>query len=416
MNHFLKIFTSIWQDKGIALAAAWSFNQLAYAIIYPFIPIYMCQERGLPYELVSIIFPLLGVAVIVAPVPCGWLTDRFGHGAMMLAGQMLRGGIFFLLAFMVYIRAPFWWFVAALMFNTAVGVAFQVGSDAYLVTASSPEARPGYYSKIRIGYNVGWALGPMIGAFFAKTPFWVFFILTGLLCVAGTFQTWLCCGCDSGRSGRGEKERTAAEGQGSILKDILCNRRFLCLMAGTLFLMLLASQLYSTLSIFSTDEVKISRQALGAIYSLNGTMVLALQIPLTMLLTRLKVPVMLQLISGTLLYTAGYCQLGFAGGAWAVTVAVAVVTLGEIVVQPALYTAVSCEANRNNAGRMMSVSSLMRGIGYSVGPWIGGILYSRTTPVILWGVLSSFAVAAAVFFGSSDFFKKRNSDCRKSET
>ena len=68
----------ILRDKGISLAAAWSFNQLAYAIVYPFIPIYLCNIRGYEYSKVSIIFPLLGLAAIVAPMPFGWLTDRFG--------------------------------------------------------------------------------------------------------------------------------------------------------------------------------------------------------------------------------------------------------------------------------------------------------------------------------------------------
>ena len=69
MNPLVKFVNYLRQDKGIALAGAWSFNQLAYAIVYPFIPIYLCQERGLDYALVSIIFPLLGIAVIFAPLP-----------------------------------------------------------------------------------------------------------------------------------------------------------------------------------------------------------------------------------------------------------------------------------------------------------------------------------------------------------
>ena len=171
--------------------------------------------------------------------------------------------------------------------------------------------------------------------------------------------------------------------------------------------MLLASQLYSTMSIYSTGTVKITKQALGSIYSLNGTMVLILQIPLVALLKKLKAPIMLQLIVGTLLYSIGYFQLGFAGGALAIAIAVVVVTLGEIIVQPALYTAASSEANQSNAGRMMSVSSLMRGIGYSVGPWIGGMLYSRAVPFVLWSVLSCFAVVSALFFAGAEFVKRK---------
>ena len=393
-----KIF-SFWQSKSISLAVAWSFNQLSYAIIYPFIPIYLSKERGLPYTQVSLLFLLLGLAIILAPIPCGWLTDRFGNSMMLISGQLFRGLIFFVLAFCVYIKTSFWVFAAALMFNTAVGVAFQVGSDAYLVDVATTDERPGYYSKIRMGYNVGWAVGPMLGAFLSNTPYWVFFTITGVLCLVGTIHT--CFTCCRGRKliaarlRTGEEETAPATG---VVREIFRNKRFILLMLGNLFLMLLAFQLYSTLSIYSTSTVGISRQALGSIYSLNGTMVLLLQIPLVAMLKRLKMPIMMQLILGTLLYTAGYVQLGFAGGAIAIAIAVAVVTLGEIIVQPALYTATSSETNSSNAGRMMSVSSLMRGIGYSLGPWIGAQLYARTTPVILWSVLSSFALIAALTF------------------
>ena len=324
MQSITKIFRSIVTDRGVSLAAAWSFNQLAYAIVYPFVPIYLSEERNLPYAMVSLLFPLLGAASIVAPVPCGWLTDRFGHKIMMLAGQLLRGVVFFFLAFCVYIQAPFWVFVAALMLNTAIGVAFQVGSDAYLVDISALEERPGYYSKIRIGYNVGWALGPMCGAFFADTPFWLFFIVTGVLCVFGTFYTYFsCCAKEKlfCRAGAEVKKKKAGK---SIWTEIF-HRRFICLMLGMLLLMLLASQLYSTLSIYSTKVVGISRKAMGSIYSLNGTMVLLLQIPLVALLKRLKTPLTLQLLMGALLYCVGYFQLGFAGGAAAIAIAVVVV-------------------------------------------------------------------------------------------
>ena len=135
-------------------------------------------------------------------------------------------------------------------------------------------------------------------------------------------------------------------------------------------------------------------------------MVLALQVPLVALLTKLNVKVMPQLLLGTLLYFAGYMQLGFAGGAIAIAVAVAVVTLGEIIVQPALYTAVSSETHPSNAGRMMSVSSLMRGIGYAAGPWIGGQLFTHASSLTLWSVLSSFALIAALLFAFFSVEKK----------
>lgn len=393
----MQILKKIFNDKGISLAAAWSFNQLAYAIVYPFIPIYLCNDRGFDYSTVSIIFPLLGLAAILAPLPCGWLTDKFGCSFMMLAGQLARGGVFFILALAVYMNAPFWLLALLLMLNTAVGAAFQVGSDAYLFHISSLDERPSYYSKIRIGFNIGWALGPMAGAFFARTPFWLFFIMTGILCVIGTFYTeFACCrNLEKVKLAAVDKINTSNR---NIFADVFGNRKFLLLLTGTLLLTMLVSQLYSTLSVYSTKYVGISSKELGMVYSLNGFMVLALQIPLIALLTKIKMPVVWQLLLGTFLYAAGYFQLGFALNVFYIAAAVAVITLGEIIIQPSLYTAVSVQTVKENAGRMFSVYSLMRGIGYAVGPWIGGQLFGRCKPLELWGILTSFAVAGGIFF------------------
>ena len=392
------LLNKIKNDKGITLAAAWSFNQLAYAIVYPFIPLYLSQERQIPYTTVSLIFPLLGIAVILAPIPCGWMTDKLGRSFMMLFGQLGRAVIFFIMAVFVIFDAPFWLFALFLMLNTAVGVAFQVGADAYLADISTVDERPGYYGKIRIGFNLGWALGPMLGAFFAKTPFWLFFIITGLLCFAGTFYTKYMC-CRKEENIVPQIKSSEKQEDFSIISSVLCNCRFMMLMAGTLMLFLLSSQLYSTMSAFVTQRLGVSREALGSIYSLNGFMVLALQLPMVSLFKKLKMPTIIQLILGAALYTGGYLLLGFSPGAAAVAASVAIITFGEITVQPALYTSISSETTENNAGRMLSVYSLVRGIGYAVGPWIGAQIFEATkSGMILWGVLSSFAAAACIIF------------------
>ena len=400
------VVNKIKNDKGITLATAWSFNQLAYAIVYPFVPLYLAQERGIAYSTVSLIFPLMGLAIILAPLPCGWMTDKLGRSFMMLFGQAGRAVIFFILAYFVFIDAPFWLFAIFLMLNTAVGVAFQVGADTYLADITTPDVRPGYYSKIRIGFNVGWALGPMVGALFAKTPFWLFFIITGFLCIGGTIYTQkVCFKNDTGKiTVNTEKEKRNDDF--NIVTAVFKNFNFMMLLTGTLFLMLLSSQLYSTFSAFATQRIGVSREILGTLYSLNGFMVLALQIPIVAALKKLNIPVLAQLVTGTLLYAASYFFLGFISGTVLLTAAVISITLAEIIVQPALYTSVSNETKGSNAGRMLSMYSLMRGIGYSVGPWVGARIFDATNSgYILWGVLAIFAVLAAIFFASSNRYK-----------
>lgn len=59
---------------------------------------------------------------------------------------------------------------------------------------------------------------------------------------------------------------------------------------------------------------------------------------------------------------------------------------------------------RGSAARFVS-AVLMRGVGSSAGPWLGGQLYAVCVPVLLWTILSSFAVGASLLFALSG--KKR---------
>lgn len=391
-------FSQFWKQKKFSLTAAWAFNQLAYAIVYPFIPLYLSNERGIPYTTVSLIFPMLGLAIIFAPIPCGWMTDKYGRNLMMQLGQYGRALVFFIMALMVYWSAPFWTFVVMLMLNTAVGVAFQVGADAYLADTTAPEERPSYYSWIRMGFNLGWAAGPMLGAFFAQTPFWLFFILTGGLSIFGGIYTQATC-CKDAAKQTERSVRSPSQLTEPVLVTIWRNKRFMLLLLGTCLLMSLASQLYSTMSIYSTTKIGISKTALGSIYSLNGFLVMTLQIPLVALLKRFNMSIYFQLLLGVLLYSAGFAFLGFCSAAWMIACAVALLTLGEIIDQPALYSTVSNETTPANAGRLMASYSLARGIGYAAAPWFGAQLLERlSSNVMLWGILSSFGLLAALIF------------------
>ena len=394
----MRKFTEFLRDRGTTLCVAWTFNQLAYAIVYPFIPIYLSKERGIPYSTVGLIFPLMGTMVVLSPMLYGPLTDKIGRRPMMKFGQFARAALFVILAYMTYVHAPFWLFAVVLMLNTGVGVAFQIGADAYLADITSEAERPGYYSRIRIGFNLGWALGPMIGALFAETPFWVFFLVTAALCGVGGVFTQLFCRYPAGftpparRSG--EKKFS-----GSVIPIIWKQKRILFLLLGAVMLFSLTSQLYSTLSVYSTETVGISKKALGSIYSMNGFLVIFLQLPVTLALKRLRVALKYQIYAGTLLYIAGYFSLGFCVDAWTVAGAVMVLTFGEMMARPSLYTAFSNETVPENAGRILASLTLFRGIGYAVGPWFGAQFFQHMkSPVMLWGALTTFAAVALGFF------------------
>ena len=250
----------------------------------------------------------------------------------------------------------------------------------------------------------------MIGAFFAKTPFWLFFLITAFLCFAGGVYTHLRCSWGVAAANRRPAEGGKARPRlrGSILPLLLREKHILLMLLGSVMLFSLTSQLYSTLSVYSTQRVGIEREALGAIYSLNGFLVILLQMPITAMLKRRKTPLMVQICGGTILYIVGYFLLGFCRGAGMIAAAVTVLTVGEMAVQPTLCAAFANETVPENAGRILAVFALCRGIGCSAGPWVGAQCFQYlASPVMLWGALSSFAVLALVFFGFAWSLRRR---------
>ncbi|MBN2640011.1 MAG: MFS transporter [Victivallales bacterium] len=384
-------------NKQYSLAVAWMINSLAYSIIYPFIPIYLYQERGFSMNMVGLLFPVMGVGTIIAMPLTGWLTDKVGRYFVIQLGQISRGGVFLLMALSAWMDGPFWSFALLMFFSSIAGSFFQIAADSYLTDITTPEKRPAAYSRIRIGTNVGWAIGPMLGAFLARTPFSLMFLVTATLCLLASVYTGKLC-----------REPASTDASVHLQPNISFSSVFkvvtspfmLMLLCGFFMLHLLTSQLYSVLSVFATDVVKVSTNTLGFAYSVNGLTIMFLQLPITFLFDRCRTYQISRLITGTLLYMIGYFSLAFCNGGLYLGIAIFIISIGEIAVQPALYTLVSKAASPGTIGRCMAALGIVRGLAFALGPWIGSMVYEYFSynPLIMWTMLSSSAIMAIFLF------------------
>ena len=374
------------------IASAWTINCLAYSIIYPFIPLYLHQDRGIPMAKVGTIFPLMGLAGILAPPLWGYLTDRFGRRPLMQLGQYGRAVIFLGLAVAAYFQAPFSVFAALLMLSTAVGAAFQVSANSYLADITNPDNRTISFGRISIGCNVGWAFGPMLGAFLSGIPFYWLFVITASFCTLCGFVCWIFCP---------EPEHKKMEQKEKLpFFSLLRNPVMLELVVCIFLLALLASQFFSTLSVFATGHVGILRKTLGMIFSVNGFTVILCQQPMLMLLNKLRVPISYQLVLGVLFYIIGYASMGFCTGYLFMGVCVLILTLGELTVHPAIFSATAKIAPPDKIGMAMATRGLADNVGMAVGPWLGALAYARWphSPVLLWSVLIIPAILSGIGF------------------
>jgi len=76
------------------------------------------------------------------------------------------------------------------------------------------------------------------------------------------------------------------------------------------------------------------------------------------------------------------------------------ITLGEVVFSPSAMTSVAGMAPEGRMGRYMGFFGLTEALGWSAGPFIGGLLLDAyaTTPLALWGPIAGIGVVAGLGF------------------
>ncbi len=371
-----------------ALGLAWAVNTLAHSIVYPFIPLYLHDERRMAMATVGLVFPVMGVAKIVGVPVAGVLADWWGRGPVLLVGTLGRSLAFFALAAMAWYDAPFWAFALGLFCAAFLGTFFQNASHAYVTDLIVPDDHVLAFGRLRVGLNIGFMIGPAIGAFMAHTPFSLMFSATGILCALASVMCVRSCPLLPVRLDN-ESSR-----QGRMVGLATSFGTLAPMLALTLLLCLTVSQFFTTFTVYSTSAVGITRKSLGFLFTINGAMVIVMLMPLTKLLRRFNSFACIAF--GSFLYVAAFAGIGM-GRSWlALACATVVLTLGEMISMPSVTAAVSMRAPLGMTGRCMSMLGLAQEIGWALGPYLGAIAFERMVghPLALWCLLASGAACA----------------------
>jgi MFS family permease len=155
----------------------------------------------------------------------------------------------------------------------------------------------------------------------------------------------------------------------------------------------------STLSVFTVDHMGFSTAQYGLLLTTNGLIVVLFQYQVARGITRLAKPT--ALILGCIIYGFGYLSLGWIGGFTGALVAIAIITVGEIIFSPTALSVVGELSPWDRRGRYMGFFGLSEMLGISGGPLVGGVLLDAfpTDARPIWGTISflSFASAAAYY-------------------
>jgi MFS family permease len=381
-----------------------------FSIVIPFLSIYLHGTRGVPMSAVGGIFFIAALVGALGQIVGGELSDRRGRKYVLVASQLIRSVAFFGLGLAVMTNAPFFVFALLTSVSAFAGRMFEPPSGAMISDIADGPRRAEYYGVLRIGGNLGWALGPAIGGFLAALSYASLFLISaGVLLAAAVVMMLKVQETLPRRRAQDRIDPPPSAGVPEVgpalaagryrFRDIavtLRDRVFLryCLVSLVLFTVM--SQLISTLSVYAVEWAGLTQVELGALYSLNGLMVVFLQFPAVRLTASMRLTTALAL--GAILYGVGYGMMGLGSGLAFLSVAMFVTTIGEIVATPPSLNLVANFSGESTRGRYMGIYGLFNSFGWSIGPLVGGILLdlARGKPMLLWGTITAIALLAAL--------------------
>lgn len=364
---------------------------VGFGAAMPFVSLYLHTQLDVPMTIVGTIMLVSALVASGGRIAGGEIADRVGRRPLLLVGMSARVAVFALMAVAIYFHWSVWAVGCVFLLIRLVGATVRPGLTAMVADIVPAENRVEAYALFRIGANAGWAIGPAIGGFLVSVSYASLFVLTTIASLIGVILVSLFIR-ESIQTA--ETERFALKRVLDVGRDL----RFLVFCGWSVLLFMVMGQFASTLAVFSTQTIGISEAQLGWLFTVNGVAVVLFQWPAARLAAR--VGIRWGLVLGCLGYALGYFTVGLVPGFGFLIGSMVIITLGEVTFSPTSMAAVANMAPAARVGRYMGFFGLSEALGWSLGPFIGGVLFDRLEhlPVILWSIIAAIGVTAALGF------------------
>jgi len=374
---------------AFVMMLAWTFHSM----LWPYLIIYSSEKLSQPLTAVAGLMTINAIVGVFTTFIGGAIADRFGRKWVMALSFFLCAISWYFFQYATTIT----WFIALMALNGATTPLYRLAADSMMADLIPVDQRIEAYSILRMGTNLGVALGPAIGGFTAAVSYALSFRITGwgiLLC--GLLVTfWV-----------GETRPAAVRpsvalssrfgGYGRVFHD----RPFLGLIGAFTLNRIASATIWLMLGVYAKENFGITESLYGFIPTTNAVMVILFQVITTNWVKRRNPQRMLVL--GSVFYGVALLGVAFGTGFWAFWLCMVIATLGEMIVVPTSTTTAAALAPEEMRARYMSLYTLTASVGSGVGPLMGGFLSDTFGPVAIWygGGLVGFLSAGAFLLNS----------------
>ena len=323
-----------------------------------------------------------GVGELLASGLGGDMADRIGRRGTIIASMLVSSASLIVLSQLTA-------YPAILATTFVVGCSSEMfrPASAALIADLVPEGqRVTAFAVLRLVSNIGFAAGSALAAFLVSRSFqWLFAADAGTSAIFALIAV-LALPDDPPR------ERAARERASSAYRALFRDGPFMLLVGSAALITFVYYQQLYALPLRVVNHLGYSKADFGLLLTINGALVVLLELPISSLTMHRNPRRMLAL--GFLLVGVGYALTGAATTLPMLAGTVVIWSFGEMIGAPVSYSYVADLAPPGAGGRYQGVFGVAWGTGAITGPALGGLLLAAN-PMLFWPLLGLVGALAA---------------------
>jgi len=347
-----------------------------------FLPLYFLERYQLSYSSIGLLMSCYGLDCFVGAYAGGALSDRLDC-RNLAASLLLASG---LLTCSLALPVPVWAFAPLLLLTGLADGGFRPGNMRLILEPCVPDKRPTAQGLYRVAFNLGASLAGITGGLLAPYGYqWVFIAQGVCSMLACGWMLWAYRRHGLKLPAR-PAQHAAQPGDGSPWRD----GALVQFMLGLLLIVAVFDQMYGTLGMFLREHYRLGPQWIDYLFTLNGLMVVALQVPIAQRIQRWGLARSSHL--GVLGIGLSFCLLNAGTGApWAL-LAMLVLTVGELLLSPTWSVIVMQCSEGRQRGRYLGIYSAAWSGRTLYAPALGTWIYGTLGGATLWWLCAGVAL------------------------
>ncbi|AWR96968.1 MFS transporter [Acidianus sulfidivorans JP7] len=350
-------------------------RSLGGSMVWPFIGFALYETYHFSFSFVSIFYIIQGIVGIFAYILGGYLTDLIGRIKVMILSSIFSS-LALLMAFLINIPIIVVFFI---LIQTLFNSIYNVGNTSIVGDLNREFTNlVKSFSKIRVGINAGWSIGPVIGGFlFSTLGFRDILLVASLLSLLSIPLLF-----------------NFVEFKGKIEVSLQLNRNMIKFLIPTFFTFMIMGQLGFSLLTYYNLVDKFTTFQVSLLFMINGLLIVAFQNMIGKKLTSKM------LIPGMALYTIGYFSIAFITNYLWACIDIGIITLAEMIVSPLSQAIASALSNKDTRGRTIGIYSMITALGRTAGSSFSSYLmnFLLYSPIYLWGAIATSGIISIIFY------------------